>query len=236
MLHYSVIIPIYNEAENIPFLVKELEWVMHNHKDSWELIFIDDGSTDQSEQVLEKLKASKPFIRCVQLKKNYGQSSAFIAGVKAARGTWIISLDGDGQNDPRDIPKLLELSDYDLVAGIRQKRQDSWYKKLIGKAANAVRSRILNDDTTDTGCSLKMYRRSCLDKIPLFNGMHRFLPALFKIEGFSCTEIPVHHRQRRAGKSKYHLFNRGISLVFDLFGVLWMRKRRLHYEVKRELP
>lgn len=237
MIKYSVVIPIYNEAENISSLVAELDWVMHCHKGSWELIFVDDGSTDQTQSIIQALMATNSSLRYVKLKKNYGQTSAFVAGVKESKGSWVISLDGDGQNDPRDIPLLIETchkGSYDLVSGMRMERKDPWTKKIIGKVANSIRSRILDDNTIDTGCSLKIYRKSCLEKIPSFNGMHRFLPALFKIEGFSFTQVPVHHRQRRRGKSKYHLFNRGFSLFFDLLGVLWMRKRRLKYEVQKE--
>src|SRR5260221_6725531 len=163
----------------------------------------------------------------------------FEAGIGAAKGFWVIFLDGDGQNDPQDIPLLIntchkEAVVYDLVAGCRQNRKDPWHKRMIGKAANFIRSRVLEDKTQDTGCSLKIYRRACFEKIPLFNGMHRFLPALFQIEGFTTQEVPVHHRPRRKGKSKYHLFNRGSSLFFDLLAVAWMRKRRLPYEIAHD--
>ncbi|MBS0634439.1 MAG: glycosyltransferase family 2 protein [Verrucomicrobia bacterium] len=234
-LLYSIVIPVYNEADNLIPLVEEVEWVMHAYPHAWELIFVDDGSTDSSQEILQKLVDAKPYIRCISLKKNYGQTSALAAGIRASQGTWVLSLDGDGQNDPRDIPLLIEHSaKYDLVTGIRKKRRDPWHKRLIGKIANRVRSRVLNDRVQDTGCSLKIYRRSCFDKVPLFNGMHRFLPALFQIEGFSTQEVAVHHRERKRGKSKYNLFNRGSSLV-DLFAVAWMRKRKLSYEIEREL-
>lgn len=234
---YSIIIPIYNEADNIVPLIEELEWVMQAYANKWEIIFVDDGSTDASLRILQKLIPTKPHLRCLQLKQNYGQTSAFAAGVKAAKGTWVISLDGDGQNDPRDIPLLIETcltNNLDLVAGQRRNRQDPWYKRMIGKAANKVRRSVLEDNIQDTGCSLKIYRRSALEKIALFNGMHRFLPALFQIEGFKTKEVVVHHRSRMRGKSKYHLFNRGFALLFDLMAVLWMKKRRISYQIERE--
>lgn len=238
-LLYSIVIPIYNEADNIIPLLEEVEWVMHAYPHLWELIYVDDGSTDASGDILQKLVEAKPYVRCISLKKNYGQTSALAAGIRASRGTWVVTLDGDGQNDPRDIPLLIETcanaSSCDLVSGIRRKRRDPWYKRIISKMANTIRSRVLNDKIQDTGCSLKMYRRSCFEKVPLFNGMHRFLPALFQIEGYSTKEVVVHHRERRRGKSKYHLFNRGASLLFDLFAVAWMRKRKLAYEIEREL-
>lgn len=239
-IQFSVIIPIYNEAENILSLVEELDWVMHCHKGSWELIFVDDGSTDQTNKVFEKLLKTKPHIRVLRMKRNFGQTNAFVAGVRASRGEWIITLDGDGQNDPRDIPLLIDTClkgeiEYDIVSGSRQDRQDPWYKCIVSKCANVVRKNILEDNAEDTGCSLKIYRKKSLERIPLFNGMHRFLPALFQIEGFRFTQVPVHHRQRRRGKSKYNLFNRGFSLFFDLLFVYWMRKRRIRYEITQEL-
>ncbi len=234
MILYSIVVPIYNEKDNIAPLVQEIEWVMHGF--SWELIFVDDGSTDTSKQVLTTLSRTKPHIRAIFLKSNYGQSNALAAGIRASLGTWVITLDGDGQNDPRDIPLLIAAAhDCDMVSGIRKKRKDSLLKRLISRLANAVRSRLLKDKTTDTGCSLKLYRRSCFEKIPLYKGMHRFLPALFQIEGFTTKEIPVNHRPRERGSSKYTLFNRGISTLVDLFAVAWMKKRRLTYEIEREL-
>ncbi len=234
MMLYSIVVPIYNEEENIGPLVKELEWVMAEK--SWELIFVDDGSTDGSKRILEKLSQSKPAIRCITFKRNYGQTNALAAGIRAAKGSWVITLDGDGQNDPRDIPLLIQASDgCDLVSGIRKKRKDSFLKRCISKLANTIRSKLLQDNTKDTGCSLKIYRRSCFDKVPLYKGMHRFLPALFQIEGFVTKEIDVNHRPRERGTSKYTLFNRGISLLVDLLAVAWMKKRRLTYEIEREL-
>lgn len=234
-MRYSIVIPIYNEQDNIIPLVDELEWVMKAYDDAWECIFVDDGSTDSSIKVLKTI--AKPFLRIVPLKKNYGQTSALAAGIRAACGEWIITLDGDGQNDPRDIPQLIERAESgscDLICGIRQKRQDPCHKKIISKLANGVRRRVLNDNTQDTGCSLKIFRASCFQKLPTFNGMHRFIPALFQIAGFACEELPVHHRERRSGKSKYHLFNRGFRLLFDLLAVAWMKRRRLSYEVKHD--
>ncbi len=238
-MQYSIVIPVYNEAENIKPLLEEIEWVMNAYPNEWEVIFVDDGSKDTSQHILQQLILLKPHVRCIAFKKNYGQTSALAAGIRAAKGSWVISLDGDGQNDPRDIPLLIDIctkeQGVDLVSGIRQKRKDTWYKRLISKLANTFRQKVLKDKTQDTGCSLKIYRASCFTKIPLFRGMHRFLPALFQIEGFTTKEIVVHHRERKRGKSKYHLFNRGLSLLFDLFAVAWMRKRKLSYEIEREL-
>ena len=232
---YSILIPIYNESDNILSLTNEIECAMANLLPNWELIFIDDGSIDTTPSILSTLSMKKKHIRHVHLEKNYGQSSALLAGIDAAKGEWLITLDGDGQNDPSDIPKLLELAksgSYDLVTGIRKKRKDVFYKRFISKIANTVRKRVLLDNAQDSGCSLKLFRRTCALQLFRFRGMHRFLPALFQIEGFSIAQIPVNHRERMRGKSKYHLFNRGISLLFDMLAVGWMKKRKATYTIK----
>ena len=234
MTQYSVVIPIYNEQDNIEPLISELEAVMSAYKDTWELIFVDDGSPDSSGLILKRLCSEKPFLRTLRFKNNAGQTAALQAGFKAAKGEYVITLDGDGQNDPKDIPHLIAIAKlgYDLVAGKRRHRQDSQTKRVISKFANFIRQKILADGISDTGCSLKVYRKSALDKIPLYKGMHRFLPALFLIEGFSVKEVEVEHRPRIAGKSKYTIFNRGLALAFDLLAVWWMKKRKLSYEVE----
>jgi glycosyltransferase involved in cell wall biosynthesis len=232
-MRYSVVIPIYNEAENILPLVEELEWVM---KSDWELILVDDGSTDESPKIVQKLAEQKSSICTILLKKNYGQTSALCAGIQQASGEWILTLDGDLQNDPRDIPHLIDASfGCHMVSGIRQKRKDPFYKRVISRLANAARRRLLQDNTEDTGCSLKLFKKECFMKLPRFNGMHRFLPALFQIEGFITKEIPVHHRERRRGKSKYTLFNRGFALFSDLLAVAWMKRRKLTFEIELEV-
>lgn len=230
---YSIVIPLKNEANNIISLIDELESVMHNLKNPWELVCIDDGSEDKTRQILTDLAIEKSYLRTIFFKKNYGQSSAFDAGFKAAKGSFVITLDGDGQNDPKDIPRLIELIfDCDLVCGIRLKRKDSLTKRLISKLANFVRSRLCDDGIEDTGCSLKIYRKSCLERIKMYDGMHRFLPALFKIEGFRIKQIPVNHRERLKGKSNYNFFNRSLNTITDLFAVCWMKKRHLHYQTE----
>jgi glycosyltransferase involved in cell wall biosynthesis len=230
---YSVVIPLKNEADNIIPLIQELEPVMHNLGCPWELICIDDGSTDATRQILNSLVTQKSYVRPLFFKKNYGQSSAFDAGFKAAKGQFIITLDGDGQNDPKDIPQLVKLIvDCDLVCGIRLKRKDSLTKRLTSKLANFVRNRLCHDGIQDTGCSLKIYRRECLHHIKMYHGMHRFLPALFTIEGFRIRQTPVNHRERLKGKSNYNFFNRSLNTLFDLWAVYWMKKRQLHYQIE----
>ena len=230
MLEYSVVIPLKNEEENIVDLISEIEPVMEAEKHPWELICVNDGSTDNTLKILQELKKEKKYLRILNFDKNHGQTSAFDAGFRAALGKFIITLDGDRQNDPRDIPKLMALKDsHDLVAGWRAKRKDPISKKITSRIANFIRSRLCNDGIHDTGCSLKLYRKSCLDKIKLFNGMHRFLPALFKIEGFRIVEVPVNHRERTKGTTKYNFFNRSFNTIADMLAVRWMGKRGLNY-------
>lgn len=232
---YSVVIPVKNEEENIYDLINELEPVMQKIGHSWELIFVNDGSTDRTLDILCELHVQKPYIRILSFTQNFGQSSGFAAGFEAARGKYVITLDGDRQNDPADIPKLLqEAEEADLVCGWRKNRQDPVNKKVISRFSNAIRKRLCQDDMHDTGCSLKVYRRECLEKIKMYKGMHRFLPALFKIEGFRVKELPVNHRQRTRGKTKYHFFNRSIGPIVDMFVVRWMRKRHLQHQIKQE--
>lgn len=230
---YSVVIPLKNEEGNIENLVKELVPVMESLKKPWELICIDDGSTDRTLELLETLATSTPFLRIISFKKNFGQSSAFDAGFKKAMGEFVITLDGDLQNDPADIPRLIKaMENCDLVCGYRENRNDPWHKKITSFIANAIRSRVCQDGMRDTGCSLKIYRRSCLKNIKMYQGMHRFLPALFKIEGFRLAELPVNHRKRVYGKTKYSLWNRSFNTIADMWAVRWMRQRHLNYQIK----
>jgi glycosyltransferase involved in cell wall biosynthesis len=232
---YSVVIPLKNEEENVQDLIEELEPVMSSLNASWELICIDDGSTDKTSHVLTKLALEKPYLRVLTFKRNFGQSSAFDAGFKTAKGQYIITLDGDRQNDPHDIPKLAAIAEHcDLVCGQRLTRKDPIIKKILSKLANAVRSRMCRDGIKDTGCSLKVYRADSLRKIKLFDGMHRFLPALFQMEGFRVLEVSVNHRERKKGTSKYNFFNRSFNTVFDMLAVMWMRRRSLKYSLKDE--
>lgn len=231
---YSVVIPLKNEESNIVDLIEELEPVMIQLNQPWELICVDDGSTDHTRDILSQLSQRKTYLKNIIFKTNYGQSSAFDAGFKEAAGEFVITLDGDRQNDPTDIPRLLALiPDCDLVCGIRLKRKDSFVKRITSKLANFIRSRLCDDGVQDTGCSLKVYRKKCLEKIKMFHGMHRFLPALFKIEGFRIKQLPVNHRERLKGKSNYNFFNRSFNTIADLFAVRWMKKRHLNYQIEK---
>jgi dolichol-phosphate mannosyltransferase len=232
MIQYSVVIPLKNEENNISELIQELEPVMEKLQKPWELICIDDGSTDGTRDVLVQLANRMPYLKVIAFKKNYGQSAAFHAGFQAAEGEFIISMDGDRQNDPTDIPTLLALiPDADLVCGIRKSRKDPWIKKITSVMANWVRGWICEDNVTDTGCSLKVYRRKCLQNIKMYGGMHRFLPALFTIEGYRIIETEVNHRERVKGVSNYNFFNRSFNTIADLMAVRWMKNRHLDYEL-----
>lgn len=232
---YSVVIPLKNEADNLVDLINELEPIMNSLEQPWELICVDDGSTDNTLQILKDLLKHKSYLHIISFARNYGQSSAFDAGFKNSKGKYVITLDGDGQNDPKDIPRLISIiKECDLVCGIRIKRKDNLIKRITSKIANYVRNQLCEDGVKDTGCSLKIYRKSCLEKIKMYQGMHRFLPALFKIEGFRIEQIPVNHRERLKGKSNYHFFNRSFNTIADLFAVWWMKKRHLKYQIQQE--
>lgn len=232
---YSVIIPVKDEAPNLPRLIGEIQVAMNTCSNAWELLAIDDGSTDTSYDLLKALSPQCPQLRILRFVKNCGQSAAFKAGFERARGDYIITLDADLQNDPRDIPKLVALKERaDLICGYRQRRLDGWFKRWISRFANFARGAICRDGSRDTGCSLKVVRAVRARKLWMFRGAHRFIPALIKLQGGTMLEIGVRHRARTAGKSKYHLFNRCLAPVIDLFGVAWLMRRRVEYTLIEE--
>src|SRR5450432_3308981 len=226
----SVVVPLFNEEENVPILQAELAAALSGLEH--EIIFVDDGSTDQS---LARLKKA-PEVRVLRFEKNAGQSAAIYAGVNAARGATVVLIDGDLQNDPADIPRLLAEIDRgaDLVCGYRAKRKDTLVKRLTSRIANSVRSRFTKDGVRDTGCSLKAMRRECITTLVPFKGMHRFIPALVKGGGYKLVEIPVNHRPRKFGLSKYGLGNRALRATVDMFGVRWLLSRQLKYQTRDE--
>lgn len=229
----SIIIPLYNEVDNIEPLGCSIIKAMQGQ--NYEVIFVNDGSTDGGRGKLDEWCFQHKNFHTLHLKKNAGQTAAMDAGFKHAAGKFVVSMDADLQNDPADIPKLLEKLDYyDMVCGWRQKRNDPWIKRISSKVANYIRNKLSEEDIRDTGCSLKAYRRECLGHIKLYNGMHRFLPTLFKMEGFSVAEIVVNHYPRKFGKSKYGISNRAFRAFMDLLVVRWMKKRKLNYEVENE--
>ena len=199
----------------------------------YEIIFVDDGSVDRT---AERIKPA-PNVRTIRFEKNAGQSAAIYAGLMAARGATAVVIDGDLQNDPADIPRLLAevARGADLVCGYRVKRQDTLVKRLTSRIANTVRSRYTKDGVRDTGCTLKAMRRECLSALVPFKGMHRFIPALVKAAGYRLVEIPVNHRPRRFGQSKYSLGNRALRATVDMFGVRWLLSRRLDYTIREKM-
>ena len=226
----SVIVPLYNEEENVPILQSELSAALKAI--DYEIIFVDDGSADRT---VERIEVA-PNIHVLRFQKNAGQSAAIFAGLKAARGSTLVLIDGDLQNDPADIPRLLDeiARRADLVCGYRAQRRDTRVKRLTSRIANAVRSRYTKDGVRDTGCTLKAMRRECVGALIPFKGMHRFIPALLKGAGYRLVEIPVNHRPRRFGQTKYGLGNRAVRATIDMFGVRWLLSRRLDYKIREE--
>lgn len=234
----SVVFPVYNEEENVPILLDEITKALAGKPWSYEIIAVDDGSDDRSLQVLRDAKSRLPNLRVIAFEKNSGQTAALDAAWRAARGKFVVSLDADLQNDPADIPAMmrkLEETGSDMVIGVRVKRQDTWSKKMQSKIGNGVRNWITNDRITDTGCSLKLVRREAVQRVRLFTGMHRFLPTLVRMQGYKVIEMPVNHRARKYGVSKYNAMNRAFRGLADCFAVRWMSKRMLHYKVREEL-
>jgi len=224
----SVVVPVFNEEANMSILQAELRSALTGL--GYEIIFVDDGSTDQSAAKIE----AAPHVRVLRFEKNAGQSAALFAGLNAARGAIIVTIDSDLQNDPADIPRLLaEISKgADLVCGYREKRRDGLVKRLTSRMANFVRSRYTRDGVRDTGCTLKAMRRECVAALVSFKGMHRFIPALVKGAGYRIVEVPVNHRPRKFGESKYGLGDRALRATIDMFGVRWLLSRRLRYKVR----
>ena len=225
----SVVVPVFNERDNIAPLVGEIVAALRGRM-PFEIVYVDDHSRDDSLAVLKNLMATTPELRVVQHVTQSGQSTAVRNGVKAARGAWIATLDGDGQNDPADIPKLVDARDkadpnIKLFAGWRVNRRDSGSKRWASKFANAIRSRLLRDETPDTGCGIKLFEREVFLDLPYFNHMHRYLPALVKRAGWQSVSVPVNHRERSTGVSKYNNLGRAWAGLADLRGVGWLIKR-----------
>jgi glycosyltransferase involved in cell wall biosynthesis len=232
----SLVIPVYNEEENLPVLAAEIRRAMQGVGRPHETIYVDDGSTDGSPAVLADLARQDPAVRIIRQRRNHGQSAALDAGFRFARGGVVVTLDADLQNDPADIPELLALLDrYDVVAGVRARRQDTWVRKVSSRIANGVRNRVTHESITDVGCTLKAFRTEYLRRIPMFTGMHRFLPTLLRMEGARVTEIPVNHRPRLHGQAKYGIGNRLWRALADLFAVRWMQKRWIDRGLSEEI-
>jgi dolichol-phosphate mannosyltransferase len=232
----SVVVPVYNEEENLPILLPQLNEVLKGIGKSYEMIFVDDGSSDGSRKILKEMVSHYPQIRILGFKKNCGETAAGAGGLKEAKGDVIITIDADLQNDPKDIPRMLEyLKEYDMVTGWREKREDSWVKQITSKIANSVRNWLSGEAIRDSGCTFRVYKRECLQNMKYYKGMHRFMPTLVKMEGFRVIEIPIAHHPRKFGKSKYTTWNRMWRAFIDLLVVKWMRSRHIHYEIEERI-
>ena len=233
--HLSVVFPVFNEEENVPILLDQIARALDAQRWTYEIVAVDDGSSDRSLSVLRDLRSRYPALRILALEKNSGQTAALDAGWRAARGLFVVSLDADLQNDPADIPRMmarLEESGTDMVIGVRVNRQDTVARKIQSKIGNAVRNWITGDRITDTGCSLKLVRAKAIERVRLFTGMHRFLPTLVRMQGYKVIEMPVNHRPRQFGVSKYGAMNRAFRGLADCLAVRWMAKRNLQYRVR----
>jgi dolichol-phosphate mannosyltransferase len=228
----SIVLPVYNELDNLPVLIKELHSVIQSLPYATEIILVNDGSNDGSLEEMQRLRDRyrEITIRIICLDKNHGLTAALAAGFEHARGAWVVSLDADLQNDPADIPRLIsKLGEYDVVIGCRKKRQDNFVRRVSSVIANGVRNWATRETVTDVGCTLKAYKKEYLDRLKLYNGLHRFLPTLLKLEGARVAEVKVNHRPRLHGKSKYNISNRLWVGVKDMFAVRWMQKRQISY-------
>lgn len=237
----SVIVPAKNEAMGLPQLVEEITSALRpladlegstRRLDGFEIVVVDDGSTDATPSVLESLQSAYPELRPIRLARNAGQSAATAAGLRAARGAWVATLDADLQNDPADLPALWDaLPGHDAALGWRTTRQDVWTKRVISRCANRVRNWVLGQSIRDTGCSVRIFPRELALRLPMFHGSHRFFGPLLIREGCRIVQVPVRHRSRPHGKSHYNVFNRSIKVVTDLLGVAWLMRRPIRYEL-----
>lgn len=233
MIEISFIVPIYNEEENIRKLIEEIKTVAPDLSPDYEILLVDDCSSDNSLQLIRDFAAEDSHIRPLALASNSGQSAALYAGFQAAAGETIITMDADLQNDPTDLRKMIQYyGDYDMVNGWRFNRQDSLSKKIASKVGNSFRNWLTSETIHDTGCSLKIMNAAMLKRIRIYKGLHRFLPTLMRLEGARVIEVKVSHRQRLFGESKYTNLRRGIEGFYDVIAVRWMQSRYLKIKVK----
>ena len=231
----SLVIPVYDERECLPVLLDEIAAAMSGASDTYEVVLVDDGSTDGSGELLDEASARDPRVVAVHFARNAGQSAAFVEGFRRARGGVIVTLDADGQNPPSEISRLLAAleEDVDAVVGYREFRHDSAWRRFQSSFANAVRNRLTHGTIRDTGCSLKAIRSQWLEGVPRFDGMHRFIPTLCRLAGARrIVEVPVGHRPRQGGRSKYGMPDRAWRGLIDLLAIRWMQRRRLRYEIR----
>ena len=232
----SVVVPFYNEKDNVAILAKQIEAsfsVLPDHE--YECVFVNDGSTDGTREQIENIKANDEKIQVLHFTSNCGQSAALIAGMRHSKGEYILTLDGDLQNDPADFPRILELLDeYDFVCGYRADRNDNWLRRFSSKMANSVRNAVLRDGISDIGCGTKGFRRCCVEHLLYFDGVHRFFPVILQRAGLTMTECEVKHHPRKYGKSKYGVQNRLWRGIYDLLGMRWLMKRYIKYKIEGE--
>jgi len=232
----SVVVPFYDEAENLPLLAREIASALDPLGLAYEVLWVDDGSRDSGPAVMERLAADDPRARVLRLAVNSGQSAAMAAGFRHARGATVVTLDADLQNDPADIPRLLAaLEGWDVVCGVRARRRDTWLRRVSSRIANAVRNRATGEAVTDVGCTLRVYRREVVAAVPMFTGMHRFLPTLLRLGGARIRELPVGHRPRLHGRAKYGVHNRLWRGIVDLLAVRWMQRRWIDPRIVEEV-
>ena len=235
----SFVIPCHNEAGNLRELITAIRAAVEPLQLSYEIVITDDGSQDESWEILKELAAADPRIRAQKFGVRSGKSAAAWAGMKISRGRYIVTLDADLQNDPMDLPKLLKpLEQFDCVCGTRvesRKDGDNFIRIGSSRIANWVRNKLSGDNISDAGCGYRAFKRECIQDLKLFEGMHRFMGTLFKIEGFTVTEVPVNNRPRHAGTSKYGVWNRLFASFYDLLAVRWMKKRMLKYQIAEKV-
>ena len=231
----SLVIPVFNEEENLPILHREITTALARLDADWEVVYINDASTDASLKVIKDLAETDPHVRYLSFKQNRGQSAGFAAGFRHARGRAVVTMDADLQNDPADVPGMLAMYDRegaDMVIGWRTTRRDTWVKRLSSRFANKVRNWWTRETVHDTGCSLKIMRTDMARNMPVFKNMHRYLPTLMKMQGATVLETPVNHRHRVHGQSKYGTWDRAKAGVYDLIGVRWLLDRAINYEIE----
>jgi len=236
MVDLSVVFPVYNEEESLSILWPELRSVLESLGLSFEVVFVDDGSRDRSAEIVRGFHAEDGRVRLVRLKANAGETAAVDAGFKAARGRYVVTMDADLQHDPRDIPRLLgHLEQWDAVTGWRVKRDDSFVRRASSRIANRISNALSDELLQDSGCTFRAFRRECLRDLVLYRGFHRFIPTLVRMQGYRVLEVPVGHRRRRFGRSKYGIANRALVAFQDLLAVRWMKDRMLRYDIAEDL-
>ncbi len=227
----TIVLPVFNEAGNLRSLTREIKEALNGICD-YRVLFVNDGSTDNSRRILNEIAAAHERVEVIHFRKNAGQSAAFAAGFEEAGTPLVATMDADGQNDPNDLPDMLdEIGKYDVVAGYREDRKDNRVRQLASRFANKVRNLVTGEDIVDTGCSLKLFRREVLEDLPYFEGMHRFLPTLVRREGYNVVQVPTTHRPRIEGETKYSVMGRLLTTCLDLLAVRWLLDRTLDYEI-----